>query len=650
MSRFPALLSPLQLGPATLPNRVVSTAHQTGLVAGHLPTPDLVAYHEERASGGVGAIFLEAVAVHPTGLLTAATLGGYLPEIVGGYRSLSEAVGRHDTRLFVQLFHGGREQIASPPRPPTVAPSSVPSARLKSEPRALTLRELDELVAGFATAAAHARAGGLNGIELSMAHGYLVPQFFSRATNRRTDAYNGSLEARIRLAVEIVAVVREAAGPGLAVGVRLSADEIGPGLLDASRCAELAGALCASVSLDFVSFALGHSSGYASSTYIVPPPPASHDLESSLDVARTSVAPVPVIATTRVVDLEHAERLVASGATDAVGMTRALIADPHLVRKAVDDRTDETIECIGCNQACIGHYHAGVPIGCVVNPRTGRERSLPQPARAQHAPDVLVVGAGPAGIAAALEAARHGSKVTLLERSETIGGQLRLAGRAPAHAELWERYHRLAKRQLAHEGVAVMLGVDADEETVSRSDLAVIATGAVPYDPGLPIAAGMATIQAWAAIEAPDDLAGPILVADWGGEWAGLDAAEVLAAVGHAVTLACAASVVGEACHQYQRALYLSRFDDLGVQIQHHRELVAEDGELRLRHVYSGRTESLPDVATIVLAQGRAPYDPLWHAVEGRTGYERAGDVLGARTAEEAVLEGTLAARGLLAR
>lgn len=650
MSRFPTLLSPLRLGPAELANRVVSTSHQTNLVRDHLPTPELVAYHEERARGGVGAIFLEAVAVHPSGLLTAATLGGYLPEIVDGYRSLAGAVGRHGTRLFVQLFHGGREQIAAAPRQPTVAPSSVPSARLKSEPRALTIRELEELVSGFSAAAAQAREGGLDGIELSFAHGYLVPQFLSPNTNRRADAYNGDLEARVRLAVEIVSAVRAAAGPGLAVGARLSADEIGPGLLDGPACAELAGALRARVDLDFVSFALGHSSSYAASTFIVPPPPAPLGaIEASLDAAHAAVSPVPVIATTRIVDLEHAERLVASGRAEAVGMTRALIADPHLVRKGAGGLDDEVIECIGCNQACIGHYHAHVPIGCVVNPRTGRERSLPAAARQTGTPGVTVVGAGPAGIAAALEAARHGARVTLCERGEEIGGQLRLAGRAPAHAELWDRYHRLASRQLAREGVEVSLGIEIDAESLSGLQRVVIATGALPYDPQLPSAPRVAMVQAWAAISSPGDVAGPVLVADWGGEWAGLDAAEVLAGSGHEIVLACAASVPGEACHQYQRALYLARLDRLGVRIEHHSELVAENGELRLRHVYSGRTRALPDIGTIVLAQGRVPFDPLWAAVEGRSGFERAGDVLSARTAEEAILEGTLAARRLLA-
>jgi 2,4-dienoyl-CoA reductase-like NADH-dependent reductase (Old Yellow Enzyme family) len=160
----PVLLSPVGLGPVRLANRVVSTSHQTGLVHEHLPTDDLVAYHTARARGGVGAVFLEATAVHSSGLLTSHTLGGFLPAIVPGYRQVADALHEHGTRLLVQLFHGGREQISAAPRAPAVAPSAVPSPRFAAEPRALTRAELRDLVDGYAAAARHCRAGGVDGI------------------------------------------------------------------------------------------------------------------------------------------------------------------------------------------------------------------------------------------------------------------------------------------------------------------------------------------------------------------------------------------------------------------------------------------------------------------------------------------------------
>jgi 2,4-dienoyl-CoA reductase-like NADH-dependent reductase (Old Yellow Enzyme family) len=646
------LLSPVDLGPVRLRNRVVSTSHQTGLVHDHLPTDDLVAYHVARARGGVGGIFLEATAVDPSGLLTSHTLGGFLPGIVAGYRRLADAIHQHDARLLVQLFHGGREQISAAPRAPAVAPSAVPSARFACEPRALTAAELRALVDGYATAARHCRDGGIDGIEVSMSHGYLIAQFFSPRSNRRSDAYDAGA-GRLRFAEEVLAAVRAAAGPELAVGVRLSADELAADGLDNAACAEIAGELCATGLADFASFVLGHSAFIAASSWIAPPPPAPEvAIEEPLRAVRAAVS-VPVIGTTRIVDLAAAERLVDSGAADAVGMTRALIADPELVAKAADGRARDVLACVGCNQGCIGHYHAGVPIGCLVNPRTGRERTLPRRSGPDRGLRVLVVGAGPAGVAAAVEAAAHGDAVTLVDRAADVGGQLRLAARAPAHRELWRRWHANATRMLRRPAIALRLGTEAGPDELAGADVVVLATGARPFvpdwaaagDPGTdgPFVrdrvAGPERVDAWTAIANPAALSGPVLVADWGGGWDGLDAAEVLAEQGLEVTLACAAPHPGHTLHQYQRNLYLARLDERGVAILHHTEVTGEG----LRHLFSGRASPLPPVATIVHAQGREPDDGLWPALEGRPGRVRAGDVLGPRTAEEATLEGVTA-------
>ena len=642
---YPTLLSPVRIGPAVLRNRVVSTSHQTNLVEGHLPTDALIAYHRARAAGGVGAIFLEATAVHPTGLLTPHTLGGYLPDIVPAYERLAAAVRGEGAAVLVQLFHGGREQFGPPPAAPAVAPSAVPSARFKSEPRALTRTEIAEIVAGYARAAAHARDGGLDGVEISMAHGYLAPQFFSPRTNLREDGYGGGFLSRMRFGIEVLEAVRAEVGGSIAVGVRLAADDLDPDGEGRDACRRIAEHLAGSGLADFVSLALGHSASYRASTWIAPPPPAAEDAIAA--ELPTLPGGVPIIATTRIVELAQAERIVAQGAAQLVGMTRALIADPELVAKGAGGREEEVIPCIGCNQACIGHYHAGAPIGCVVNPRTGREGRLPGPGgTADGGARLLVVGGGPAGVAAAVAAARAGGAVTLLEREPDIGGQLRLGGRAPAHAEAWRRYRAFAWRELRATGVDVRLETPADPESLDAHDAVVLATGAEPHLPSLPAVPGLRVVDAWAAIVAPEEMEGPVLVADWGGEWAGLDAAERLAGAGREVVLACAATVPGETLHQYQRNGYLDRLDRAGVEVRHHHELAEAAGTLVLRHVFSGRTRPLGAPATLVLAQGRQPRDGLWAHLEGRPGAVRAGDVLGPRTLEEAILEGFLAGTG----
>jgi NADPH-dependent 2,4-dienoyl-CoA reductase/sulfur reductase-like enzyme len=483
----------------------------------------------------------------------------------------------------------------------------------------------------------------VDGVEVSISHGYLPAQFLSALSNRRADDYDGSLQARLRFSLEVLQVVREQAGDRLAVGARLSADELTPGGLHTAAAAEIAAALHATGQLDFISLVLGHSAYPAASTWIAPPPPVPDSaIAGPAAVIRAAVPDAVLLATTRVVDPAAAERLLADGTADLVGMTRALIADPELVAKTASGRESEVIECVGCNQSCIGHYHAGVPIGCAVNARTGRERTLPNTKHTEPGRRVLVIGGGPAGVAAALEAAQQGDRVTLIEHQPELGGQLRLAGSARAHAELWERYQRSTTARLNLAAVDVQLGVAADTEAqLDEYDLVVLATGARPYDPALP-PTDVAIVQAWKVIEDPQALAGPALVADWGGGWDGLDAAERLAGAGVPVTLTCAATVPGETLHQYQRNLYLARLDELGIDVLHHHELT---DELELRHVFSGRVRPLPEVATVVLAQGRIPDDALWPELEARTNVVRAGDVLSPRTLEEAVLEGTLAVR-----
>jgi 2,4-dienoyl-CoA reductase-like NADH-dependent reductase (Old Yellow Enzyme family) len=646
-----ALMAPIGVGPVTLRNRVVSTSHQTSLVHEHLPTRDLVAYHEARARGGAGAIFIEATATDPTGLFTAHTIGGFLPEVVPAYRRLADAVHAHDTKLFVQFNHGGREQISASPRAPTAAPSAIPSLRFKTEPRALTHKEISELIEGYAISTGHAAAGGLDGVELSISHGYLPAQFLSRQSNRRGDAWDGPFTARLRFCVEVLTAMREAVGTRpMAVGARLSADELTPGGMTIEDCIEAILHLHEHGLLDFVSLVLGHSAFPAASTWIAPPPPTPAAAIGLPAAAVRAAIPqdLPVLATTRVVDLEAADRLVHDGVADLVGMTRALIADPELVAKTLAGHTDEVIECIGCNQACIGHYHAGVPIGCAVNARTGRELTLGAtnhhtiPQATGRPRRLLVIGAGPAGSAAAIEAARGGDDVTLVEREPELGGQLRLAGLARAHTELWERYLRSTTARLRAAEVTLQLNTEADAELAAGYDTVVLASGARPYLPTLP-ATPLEIVQAWDAIRSPRDVTGPVLVADWGGGWDGLDAAERLAGAGREVTLACAGLVAGETLHQYQRNLYLGRLDDQRITILHHHELALEGRALELRHVFSGAHRPLPDVATLVLAQGRVPADDLWAQLESHPHAVRVGDVLGPRTLEEAVLEGTRA-------
>jgi 2,4-dienoyl-CoA reductase-like NADH-dependent reductase (Old Yellow Enzyme family)/thioredoxin reductase len=635
------LFSPLRLGPIEIPNRIVSTSHQTSLVHDHLPTDDLVAYHRARAAGGAGLIVVEATAVHPTGLLTAHTVGGYLPEIVPVWRRMSEAVHAHGTRLMCQLFHGGREMIASGTRPPAVAPSSIPSARFKTEPRALTKTEIAEMLDGYRRAAAYAAEGGLDGVEVCAGFGYLPTQFLSRHANARTDEYGGSFENRFRFLREVLAAMREGFGVTGAIGCRLtdeSTSDVGTDPEDVLRAAEAVGTEGLA---DYVSVALGSSPTYRGSTWIVPPASTAQNAIEAFARTVKARTPVPVMATGRVLDPAEADRLIAEGVCDAVGMTRAQIADPNLARRA---RAGERItRCIGCNQGCIGHYHAGVPIACTVNPWAGYERTLPPPSRSERPGTVVVVGAGPGGCAAAAAAAARGHRVVVFEREHAPGGQMRLARSAPGHAEVAEGLLEILAAWLS--GADVRTGTEASAAAVlaEEPDRVVLATGAVPHRPAIG-GDGVAVVGAWEAL-AGAEVGGRVVVSDWGGDWTGLDTAEALAVRGADVRLVTSAVAFGESVHQYQRNLYLARLDDAGVELVHHlRPLSLAPGRVTFENVFSGRPVEIGDVDTLVVHAGRTAGDELYLELEAAgVSVERAGDCLGPRSFEEAIREGTLA-------
>lgn len=630
---FEHLLSPLALGPVTIPNRILSTSHQTTLVHDHLPTAAFVAYHEERARGGAGLISLEATAIHPSGLLTAHTLAGFDPRLADGYRRVAEAVHRHGTKVFVQLFHGGREQISSAPRAPVVGPSAVPSARFRTEPRALRTGEIEELIAGYAASARIAAEGSLDGVELSAAHAYLLASFFTPALNRREDEWADGP----RLLLAVIDSVREAA-PGLALSVRLSADQ---------AAARVVAPLLAG-RVDVLSVTLGDSPSYLGSSLIVPPPPVPENaIAAHLNGFR--VGP-PLIANARIVEPEAAEALIATGKADAVGMTRALIADPALVAKLRAGRRTDVVRCIGCN-GCIAHYHAETGIRCAVNIRTGRELEVAPTVRADRALRVVVVGAGPAGLAAAAEAGAAGHAVVVLERSDRVGGQIALAAASPSHAETARTLAANFEHAFARDGVEVRFGVEVDAETVAAlaPDAVIVATGARPYAPPLALD-GVRVAHAWDVLASPPgDAPLNVIVADWGGDPSGLAAAEALSLAGHHVTLATATIAVGESVHQYVRSQALGRLYGAGVAIEQHLDLVgAASGVARFRNVFAPQVEREFECDLLVVAAGRVPEDGLAPELASLgVPVAEVGDCLSPRSLEEAILEGTLAARRL---
>jgi len=643
---FTHLFSPLRIGSVTLTNRILSSGHDSVMTQDGLVTDQLIAYHQARARGGVGLIVLQVVGVHESARYTSHMLMATDDSCVDGFRRLAQALHAEKTPVFAQLFHPGREIIESQDgsAPVALAPSAVPNERFRVMPYAMPVALVHEVVRGYSAAARRLQAAGLDGVEIVASHGYLPAQFLNPRVNLRQDEYGGGeAGGRYRFLREVLSAVREATTRDFVVGMRISGDELSEGGLTSDEVVSACAAMSELNLVDYVSVCAGSSATLAGSDHIVPSMSEKNGYTAAMAAQVKAVVGVPVMVAGRINQPQEAEQIIAAGLADACAMTRALICDPELPNKAIGGKTEEIRACIGCNQACIGHFQAGYPISCIQHPETGRELDYGSVRRAPSRRNVLVVGGGPGGLKAASVAAERGHHVTLVEAGRRVGGQILLAERLPGRSEFGGAVlNLLGEAQRA--GVRIVTGqrVDADFVRLQHPDAVVVATGARPRRPALELTADLPVLDAWEVIAGTPAPRGGVVVVDWRGDWVGLGVAHLLAAAGHRVTLAVLGYYAGDQVQQYTRDGMLAAAYRAGVEVLPLvRPYGADEDTVYLQHVLTGEPVLVEGVSSLVLAQGNDSVNELLSELRDDVAdLHGVGDCMSSRTVEEAVLEG----------
>ena len=645
--RYRYLFSPLRIGPLALRNRIVFAAHLTNYAEDGHPTEQHAAYYEARARGGAGLIITEEHSVHPTDWPYEKLIHGFDESVIPGYRRITEAVHRHGTPILAQINHNGGQASGMYSRLPVWAASPVADPMFREVAKEVDQAEIAEIVAGYAKTAGHCVQGGFDGIELQCSHSSIVRGFLSPATNLRDDEYGGDLRRRARILLEIVAAVRDAIGPGRALGVRLCGDELINGGTTIDEAVEVARLVESAGQVDYINTSIGVAT---STLYMIEasmhiPPGYALFIPSAIRKA----VELPVVGVGRFKDPLQAERALAEGHCDLIGVVRGQIADAEFAAKARSGHADDIRLCLSCNQECVGRMGLNRWLGCIENPRTGREAialappALAPPARARCR--VMVVGAGPAGLQAAIAAAGRGHEVTVHERGEAAGGQVRLAATVPSRAEFGD----LVRNQLAEcarLGVTVVYGscVDVAAVRAAAPDAVIVATGAIAERPywALPDAARVVDVR-----EVLDGSAAPggrVVVVDEVGFHHATSVAELLADRGAEVEVVTPGMVVGQDLGiTLDMENWCARAAAKGI-VQTTDCLVTgvAPGSVTLMHHPTGQTRQA-GADWVVCAVPAAPAEQLYFdlmALGPEVRVHRAGDCVAPRRAHAAVIEG----------
>ncbi|WP_164844047.1 FAD-dependent oxidoreductase [Croceicoccus ponticola] len=659
--RYPSVFSEFKLKNITLRNRIMQSAHAKGFHKKEGITNNRDRYYAEaRAKGGVALLTTGNRLIHPTSNTFMRGFSyGYREEMIERDRAMTDAVHANGGAIIAQLNHFGVNGSTSAMDDYRVlwSASNVKSPALCEMAKAIEPEDMEELCVGWSRSADFAQKAGFDGVEVHLAHSYLLEQFISPMFNKRTDEFGGSLENRLRFPRMVIQRVRETVGPDYIVGVRMPLDEMVPGGLPIDEWVEVGKILQADGLIDYVTVTAG--------TYHVPQymmPPADIDsgwLIERCQKLKNACPGLPIFLVGGVDNPKIAEKALADGVCDMVAMTRPNIADPELVNKLREGKEDDIIHCIRCNQGCIGRLFEGSPMTCILNPTTGREeyfneRTVTRTDAPRH---WVVIGGGPAGLKSAETLLKRGHKVTLLEKSEKLGGQINLIlkTKRPSFAHIV----RDLVYQIDKHGGEIRLGTEATIDLIASlaPDGIIVTTGAKPDKSGFNIVAPRVdklpgvdqahVIDGWSAIDDPEALVGNnIVILDDDGTRYVAGLAEMLISRGKKV------SIVSRQQNLFNRMnttldlpIMLQRVFSGGLQfIANSWASTIGADSVSLFNIYSGGQTTLEKVDHVILTTGNLPDDDLYFQLKATFGnVHRAGDAVAPRRIEHAIYEGYLA-------
>jgi len=591
-----------------------------------------IAYYRRRVKGGVGYVTFEHTGILKQGRAFPNMALIHTDQQVPSFRRLVEAIHRENGKIVIQINHAGRQTSSSFTGSPIVAPSPIACPVRNEMPQELSLEEIQKIIEGFALAAWRVKETGADGVEIHMAHGYLINQFLSPFSNRRTDEYGGDAERRRRMAIDVLRAVRNRVGSDFTVLCRISADEYVDGGLKLEDSKEIAKALERNGA-----DALHVSACVAASGYLNHPPYyAEEGVFVHLAQGIKSAVGIPVITVGRIRTPELANRILEEGKADLVSMGRALIADPSLPVKALQGRTEEIIPCISCNR-CIQSIRKGA-LQCAVNPETGREEVF-KLNKTDHPKKVWIIGGGPAGMKTAEIAALRGHQVTLYEKNEKLGGRFLLAAIPPKKQVLKEFIEHLTK-QLKKLPVKTILGKPFTPATLRRGrpDVLIIATGAKPLFPPIEGIRESKVISVEDALTGSVPLGKRVLVIGGGG--IGAEIADHFSEDGKEVTLVEMREGIALDLVGHLQYFLNKRLREKGVKILISTKVVQFEKEGVWVEDDQGK-KKLEGFDSIVISLGSMPNDELLESLKGKAPeIYVVGDASKPREVMEAVLEG----------